>query len=399
MLLSTSVVNGRIYAIGGRTYPQNDIIVSTVEEYDPATDTWTQKAEIPTPRFWLSTSAVNGRVYAIGGCVNPHSVSFSTVEAYDPAMDTWAEKADMPTPRKGLATSVVNGKIYAIGGSAVPHWFACVSTVEQYEPGLPPPDFNGDWKIDIEDLIILIEHWGTDEPLCDIAPPPSGDGIVDVQDLEVLMSYWGQEFEFLPFDLLAYWKLDETEGSFAADSAGNNEGTLNGEPLWQPTAGRIDGALAVDGTDDYVSTPFVLDPADGPFSVFAWIKGGAPGQVILSQADSPTGRGVKPGSTWLGTDPSEGKFMSSFTSLTHAVLPLVSESVITDGNWHHVGFVWDGSDRILYVDEVEVARDTQVGLEGSAGDLYIGAGTNLEPGSFFSGLIDDVRIYNRAVIP
>ena len=57
----------------------------------------------------------------------------------------------------------------------------------------PTPDFNGDGVVDINDLVILIEYWGTDEPLCDIAPPPFGDGIVDILDLELFMSYWEQE--------------------------------------------------------------------------------------------------------------------------------------------------------------------------------------------------------------
>ncbi len=61
--------------------------------------------------------------------------------------------------------------------------------------------------------------------------------------------------------------------------------------------------------------------------------------------------------------------------------------------------MWDGTDRILYVDDLEVARDAQIDLAGSDAGLYIGAGKNLEPGSFFSGLIDDVRIYDRAVRP
>jgi len=43
--------------------------------------------------------------------------------------------------------------------------------------------------------------------------------------------------------------------------------------------------LEFDGIDDYVITDYVLDPADGPFSAFVWIQGGAPGQVIISQAD------------------------------------------------------------------------------------------------------------------
>jgi hypothetical protein len=78
---------------------------------------------------------------------------------------------------------------------------------------------------------------------------------------------------------------------------------------------------------------------------------------------------------------------------------LISLAMITDDNWHRIGFVRDGEDRILYVDDVEVARDTLAGLEGSDGGLYIGAGSALEPGTFWSGMIDNVRIYNRVVIP
>ena len=79
--------------------------------------------------------------------------------------------------------------------------------------------------------------------------------------------------------------------------------------------------------------------------------------------------------------------------------PLISQTVIADGSWHRVGFVWDGNNRILYVDDVEVVRDTAATLEPADGSLHIGAGSGLDAGTFFSGLIDDVRIYNRAVKP
>ena len=126
--------------------------------------------------------------------------------------------------------------------------------------------------------------------------------------------------------------------------------------------------------------------------VFVWIKGGAPGQVIMSQTAGTGGAG----STWLGTDLSEGKLIAG---LTHAVLPLKSDAMITDDQWHDIGLVYDGSSKYLYVDGSEVAKDDLPPLLGNDGDLYIGAGKNLEPGSFFSGLIDDVRIYNRAITP
>jgi hypothetical protein len=79
-------------------------------------------------------------------------------------------------------------------------------------------------------------------------------------------------------------------------------------------------------------------------------------------------------------------------------VPLQSQTVVTDGNWHRVGLTWDGKNRILYVDDIEV-KDTQTSLAGSQGGLNIGAGSTLSAGSFWSGLIDDVRIYDRAVKP
>jgi hypothetical protein len=254
-------------------------------------------------------------------------------------------------------------------------------------PILPIVDFNGDGIVDAADVCIMVDNWGTDEPLCDIGPMPWGDGIVDVQDLIAL-----SEHLFTYPGAVAYWKLDETEGSIAYESASDNDGVLNGGPLWQPTGGAVDGALEFDGTDDYVSSEFVLNPADGVFSVVAWIMGGAPGQVVISQAG---------GGNWLLTDPQAGALMTELKGSGRTGGPLPSQTVVTDGEWHRIGLVWDGSYRTLYVDGTEVAKDTQAQeyLEGVNGGLYLGAGSTLDAVTFFSGLIDDVRIYNRAVTP
>jgi hypothetical protein len=262
-------------------------------------------------------------------------------------------------------------------------------------PEQASPDFNGDGIVDLQDLLTLIEYWRQDELTVDIAPLPDGDGIVDEQDLALLIEYWQEEIPDLELiaHWIAHWKLDETEGTLAQDSAGNCNGTLIGGPSWQPTGGMLAGALQFDGIDDYVTTPFVLDPADGEFSVFAWIKGGAPGQAVLSQIG---------GAGWLLADASDGNLMTGLAPPPggrSVPKPLVSEIVVIDNQWHLIGFVWDGSQRILYVDDVEVAKDTQANLAGSDNGLYIGTGNAMKSGTYWSGLIDDVRIYNRAVTP
>ena len=114
--LSTSVVNGIIYAIGGSAGGANPAGVAIVQAYDPATNIWTNKSNMPTLRVIFSTSVVDGKIYAIGGQRSLGAPDLSTVEMYDPATNTWSRKADMPTPRRELAASAVDGKIYAIGG-------------------------------------------------------------------------------------------------------------------------------------------------------------------------------------------------------------------------------------------------------------------------------------------
>ncbi len=255
-------------------------------------------------------------------------------------------------------------------------------------PITPIVDFNGDGIVDLKDFSKLAQYWGQNESSVDMGPMPWGDGTVDIQDVAVLAEYWLKEL--FPVELVAYWKLDETEGNIAHDSIQKLDGTLHGGPTWQPAGGKINGALEFDGMDDYVSTPFILDPAAGAFSVFAWVKGGGPEQAIVSQAG---------GVNWLAAGTSQGKLMTELKAAGRFGTTLFSEAVIIDGDWHRVGLTWDGSTRTLFVDNVEVAKGTQGTLASSTGGLYIGAGKNLEPASFWSGLIDDVRIYDGAITP
>jgi len=255
-------------------------------------------------------------------------------------------------------------------------------------PILPIVDFNGDGIVDSADMCIMVDHWGEYYPLCDIGPTPLGDGVVDVQDLVVLAEHLFEDVN--DPTLIAHWPLDEAQGDIAYDNAGTCDGTLLGAPVWQPTGGMVDGALQLDGVDDCAITDSIPNSIKVPFSVFAWVKGGAPGQAVLSQAG---------GASWLCTDPSEGNLMTELKGTGRDTNELLSQTIITDSDWHRIALVWDGSYRTLYVDEVAVAEDTQTNLEASENGLYIGAGTAMEPGSFWSGLIDDVRIYNRAVSP
>lgn len=127
--LGVAVVNGKIYAIGGSnssglmpSIPGSavlfnsgiDGITGVTEEYDPATDSWTYKESMPTPRILFATTVYQNKIYCIGGKTSSGVTGVN--EVYDPATDTWENKTSMPTARKGLTANIVNGKIYLIGG-------------------------------------------------------------------------------------------------------------------------------------------------------------------------------------------------------------------------------------------------------------------------------------------
>jgi N-acetylneuraminic acid mutarotase len=115
---------GKIYVIGGTVGVTTDLVsefTGAVEVYDPATDTWETKTSMPTPRADLRASVVNGKIYLIGGKERwgeePLYHELDANEVYDPTNDSWTTAAPMPIPAFGYASAVVAGKIYVFGGA------------------------------------------------------------------------------------------------------------------------------------------------------------------------------------------------------------------------------------------------------------------------------------------
>jgi N-acetylneuraminic acid mutarotase len=146
-----AVVGDKIYVIGGAallpgseatalTPAVPQAVLGTVEEYDPAANTWRARSPMPTPRNHAAVGAVNGKIYVIGGRVGAAFIGvasdISAVEEYDPATDKWsAPKARMPTTRSALGAGTYNGRIYVAGGEFQdPHMMATFRSVEAYDP-------------------------------------------------------------------------------------------------------------------------------------------------------------------------------------------------------------------------------------------------------------------------
>ncbi|MBP0114142.1 Kelch repeat-containing protein [Bradyrhizobium vignae] len=155
----TAALDGKIYVFGGFINPAGEPEatnesgwqpVDSSWVFDPATDTWTPLAPMPTPRGAGWAVALNGEIYLIGGVqadvrdaptapLSPGSPQrvLGTVEQYDPSTDQWSVRASMPTPRNHLFAAAAGGKIYAIGGrigSAQITVAEDTNVVEEYDP-------------------------------------------------------------------------------------------------------------------------------------------------------------------------------------------------------------------------------------------------------------------------
>jgi PKD repeat protein len=107
---------GRHYAIGGRTEPN-----AQVEEFNPSTGSWANKAPLPVARGGLGAASWNNKIYAVGGRSGGSyglGTIFNRLDVYDPATNQWTTRAPMPQPASdNYATVAFQGKVYVFGGT------------------------------------------------------------------------------------------------------------------------------------------------------------------------------------------------------------------------------------------------------------------------------------------
>ena len=178
--LGVAVVNGKIYAIGGSTasgqYPPDCFaggFVGTNGEYDPATDTWTTKASMPTPRDYFAIAAYQNKIYCIGGAVGftvdemsgfYGYVASGVNEVYDTVTDSWETKASMPFNGMKLRANVVNGKIYVMQGFYV-HVYDPADDTWTNGTGMPATPVQGSGSppvsVVVDDKIVVTGEFST----------------------------------------------------------------------------------------------------------------------------------------------------------------------------------------------------------------------------------------------
>lgn len=206
-------------------------------------------------------------------------------------------------------------------------------------------------------------------------------------------------------NLVSHWKLnDNDDDRIVDDSKGNNNGQLttgtanNYVSELYNSAGKINGCLDFDGTNDYITVPSddTLNFGDTTdFSLAAWVKIDAetnPHRIISKEV---SGGGMY--RLFVASSAgNEGKPVFDINDGTNGAT-IIGDSLILDDTWHHVAVTCDrDGNATMYVDgtaQADVEDISGVGDIDNTEDLYI-AGHYNNSDYRWPGSIDDVRIYN-----
>jgi hypothetical protein len=194
-----------------------------------------------------------------------------------------------------------------------------------------------------------------------------------------------------PSSLVAAYGFNEAGGLTAADSSGNQlNGTLSGA-TWT-AAGRFGGALAFDGTNDWVTVAdhSLLDLTSG-MTVEAWVR---PTSLVdwktVVLKERPGGLAYALYASDNTNRPPAGYVNVAFDRAA------VGSTALALNQWTHLATTYDGNLLKLYVNGTLVSTQTIGGaITTSASALRIGG--NSVWGEYFAGTIDEVRLHNRAL--
>ena len=207
--------------------------------------------------------------------------------------------------------------------------------------------------------------------------------------------------QVVPDGLIAYWSFDEIDGDTVIDGVGDNNGTITDSNLKQ-VAGKVGKALEFDG-EGYIDTESEVGQLGSDnFSFAFWIKTEVANKPIMIKDDGDGSWEQNEKLLYVADSAtSEGPNTGPVEYVGWGCDCIRGSIEINDNEWHHIAMTWDGSTGLVYTDGEE--GTFQVGFNGggdNAGNtVKIGNTPGAHCAGRFEGLLDDFRIYQRALEP
>jgi len=194
-------------------------------------------------------------------------------------------------------------------------------------------------------------------------------------------------------DLICWWKFDEGWGTTAIDwSDHENHGNLLNGPQW--AEGYDGGALDFDGVDDQVRGPSVSLPTSA-FTIAFWFSPDSDLDSSDSRQDFVYWQsGSRPHITFDRSDTGEIGFWPRMVDDFDG--PLTTTTSWNARTWYHIACTFDGTNFTIHVNANPEDTVNHPGVHDDSSGLIIGSRPT---DNFFDGMIDDVRVYSKALTP
>ncbi|MDC1309611.1 immunoglobulin domain-containing protein, partial [Opitutales bacterium] len=438
--------DNRIWAVGG----YDGSYINIVESFDPSSNSWRPEASMTKQRNRPFVFVANSKFFVGGG--QDGSSQLNSIEAYDPITKRWMICGNFPRSISSSDSVELNNNVYVVEGknssysnkvyaadlnasvagvydlyrkdgnasAGTPLVQAEVadgsvttakldSTILKYlKPEITAQpqaqtvyaDTNATFSITAEGKYLTYQ-WKKDGS--DLAGETNStltitDANVTLHDGNysvVVSNDFGSEesgmvtvqvSDALINGLVGWWKFDETNGTVAYDSSGNgNDGNLTGGPTW--VNGKVGGALSFDGVNDslFLNQDFFNNKS---FTFSAWVKNSLNNRHILNHGSSP--------------DPHRHLFFTLSQSVpANLTFSFYTNDLVSpftgDSGWKIFTATYEipSKDRRMYADGNLIASDVPATSYQGVGPFVLGKRS--WGGLYYSLILDDIRIYNRAL--